>query len=349
MLNAQKFLPEKASLGQVVDNFCREAYNSLANLTDDDMAKISKDRSIVEVTRGAILDVNKSPLSSVVADSVRKKAMANLSYIEQLADGTRKVPSATPAEQNRAENNPVTKDDNDTLPSDQEQKSEEEVTIRTRSRAKNKNANVRIEKRNKEPVDNAEPRKPEREAPRKRDRNARSNSLPPATADHDTVMADVTKNVDRLDVRESGRGESSRYSSRGGNVPTVSYFFTIPERVLNPHQGLASPVLSAPDTQARAAEEASILRTAAELQQELQLLPFGSLDNKSTTTLVSLYNAATAALASHLFSAHKCLRDYQEVLAQRDEIVSILKSRRVQLSSFNLPADTRDVDMPMEE
>ncbi|EEB99755.1 hypothetical protein MPER_00490, partial [Moniliophthora perniciosa FA553] len=103
MLNAQKFLPEKASLGQVVDNFCREAYNTLANLTDDDMAKISKDRSIVEVTRRAILDVNKSPLSSVVTDSVRKKAMANLSYIEQLADGTRKVPAATPAEQNRAE------------------------------------------------------------------------------------------------------------------------------------------------------------------------------------------------------------------------------------------------------
>ncbi|EEB94112.1 hypothetical protein MPER_07128 [Moniliophthora perniciosa FA553] len=65
-----------------------------------------------------------------------------------------------------------------------------------------------------------------------------------------------------------------------------------------------------------AAEEASILHTAAELQQELQLLPFGSLDNKSTTTLVSLYNAATAALASHLFSMHKCMRDYQEMLSQ---------------------------------
>ncbi|EEB89168.1 hypothetical protein MPER_12767, partial [Moniliophthora perniciosa FA553] len=233
-------------------------------------------------------------------------------------------------------NNPVTKDDNDTLPSDQEQKSEEEVTIRTHSRAKNKSANVRIEKRNKDPVNNAEPRKLEREAPCKRDRNTHSNSLPPATADHDTVMADVTKNVDRLDVRESSRGESSRYSSHGGNVPTASKYPVLPRKTcLIPHIG--------------AAEEASILRTAAELQQELQLLPFGSLDNKSTTTLVSLYNAATAALASHLFSAHKCLRDYQEVSAQRDEIVSILKSRRVQLSSFNLPADTRDVDMPMEE
>ncbi|EEB94235.1 hypothetical protein MPER_06984 [Moniliophthora perniciosa FA553] len=214
MLNAQKFLPEKASLGQVVDNFCREAYNSLANLTDDDMAKISKDRSIVEVTRGAILDVNKSPLSSVITDSVRKKAMANLSYIEQLADGTRKVPAATPAEQNRAENNPVTKDDNDTLPSDQEQKSEEEVTIRTCSRAKTKMPMFGL------------------------------------------------RNAPRL-------------------ASTISTQYT------------------------GAAEEASILCTAAELQQELQLLPFDSLDNKSTTTLVSLYNAATAALTSHLFSTHK--------------------------------------------
>ncbi|EEB89891.1 hypothetical protein MPER_11966 [Moniliophthora perniciosa FA553] len=98
-----------------------------------------------------------------------------------------------------------------------------------------------------------------------------------------------------------------------------------------------------------ATEEASILRMAAELQQELQLLPFGSLDNKSTTTLVSLYNATTVALVSHLFSVHKCMRDYQETLSQRDEIVSILKSHRVQLSSFNLPMDTRDVDMPIEE
>ncbi|EEB89890.1 hypothetical protein MPER_11965 [Moniliophthora perniciosa FA553] len=162
MFNVQKFLPEKASLGQVVDNFCREAYNTLANLTDDDMSKISKDQSTVEVTHGAILDVNKSPLSNVVTDSVRKKAMANLMYIEQLANGTRKVPAATPAEQNHAENNPVTKDDNDTLPSDQEQKSEEEVTVRMRFCAKTKGANVRIEKHNKDPVDNTELCKPER-------------------------------------------------------------------------------------------------------------------------------------------------------------------------------------------
>lgn len=92
-----------------------------------------------------------------------------------------------------------------------------------------------------------------------------------------------------------------------------------------------------------------MFRTAEELQQELLLLPFGTLDAKSSPTLVSLFNAATAALASHLFSAHKALRDYKDTLATREEIGNLLRERRVPLQSFQQPSDTKDVDMPMEQ
>lgn len=52
--------------------------------------------------------------------------------------------------------------------------------------------------------------------------------MPPTAKDVDAVMVDVTKNVDRLDVRDQGRSEPTRGVGRGnGPIPTVSLYSVI--------------------------------------------------------------------------------------------------------------------------
>uniref|UniRef100_A0A0W0FBT8 Uncharacterized protein n=1 Tax=Moniliophthora roreri TaxID=221103 RepID=A0A0W0FBT8_MONRR len=97
-----------------------------------------------------------------------------------------------------------------------------------------------------------------------------------------------------------------------------------------------------------ATDEGSLFHTVEELQQELLLLPFGSIEAKSTLTLMSLYNATTAALASHLFSVHKAMQDYKDTLVTRDEISRILHDCHITLLSPQA-YDTKDIDMPMAQ
>ncbi|ESK80967.1 hypothetical protein Moror_11272 [Moniliophthora roreri MCA 2997] len=233
----------------------------------------------------------------------------------------------------------------------------------------------------KDPKDSAEPHKAEHEAccP---DQSAHSNSVPPASTDTDMVMADMAKNVDHMEVRDHARAEPSRQGlCRQSSILSVSIHFppllnismcTWYTRAL---EMLCSPRLTRfpkglvwqailPATEASihhlfhfivlisfisgATDEGSLFHTVEELQQELLLLPFGSIEAKSTLTLMSLYNATTAALASHLFSVHKAMQDYKDTLVTRDEISRILHDCHITLLSPQA-YDTKDIDMPMAQ
>uniref|UniRef100_A0A0W0FI08 Uncharacterized protein n=1 Tax=Moniliophthora roreri TaxID=221103 RepID=A0A0W0FI08_MONRR len=232
--NAHKFLPEKASLSIVVDNFCCEAFNSLAGLSDDNMLAVSKNHELVELCITVFKEVTNSPVWNVINDQVHKSVSNNVLYVEQLVAGMHKPDKSAPTEP-----------------------SVHPIKAKSLSKADIEDFLTNIEK---------------------------SGEEEPAPCTH---------------------------SHRKG-----------------------------------ATDEGSLFHTVEELQQELLLLPFGSMEAKSTLTLMSLYNAATAALTSHLFSVHKALQDYKDTLVTCNEISRILCDCHVTLLS-PLAYDTKDVDMPM--
>ncbi|ESK82209.1 hypothetical protein Moror_8746, partial [Moniliophthora roreri MCA 2997] len=208
--NAHKFLPEKALLGIVVDNFCCEAFNSLAGLSDDNMLAVSKNCELVELCIAMFKEVTNSSVQSVIDDQVCKSVSDNVLYIEQLADGTCKPDKSAPAEPAVCpiKAKCLTKAEVEDFLTDNKKSSEEEPALHTRSHRKGKEkAPAKTEKhicslfaellfypkshvgyQVKDPKDNVEPCKADHKACRP-DCSSHSNSVPPAMVDMDTVMA----------------------------------------------------------------------------------------------------------------------------------------------------------------
>ncbi|ESK81171.1 hypothetical protein Moror_14869 [Moniliophthora roreri MCA 2997] len=301
--NVCKFLPEKAFLGVMVDNFCHEAFNSLAGLSNNDMLAVSKNHKLIELCITVFKEVTYSSVQNVIDDQVCKSVSDNVLYLEQLADGMHKPDKSASTEPSvhPIEAKSLSKADVKDFLTDIEKSGEEEPAPCTCSCEKGKEKMpAKTEKRVKDPKDSMEPHKAEHEACHP-DQSSCSNSVPPASADTDMAMADMAKNIDHMETE-------------------LHSFWAM--------------------------DKGSLFCTMEELQQELLLLPFRSMEAKSTLTLMSLYNAATAALASHLFSAHKAMQDYKNTLVTHNEISRILCDCHITLLSPQA-YDTKDIDMPM--
>uniref|UniRef100_A0A0W0F738 Uncharacterized protein n=1 Tax=Moniliophthora roreri TaxID=221103 RepID=A0A0W0F738_MONRR len=228
-------------------------------------------------------------------------------------------------------------------------KSGEEPTLCTCSCRKGKEKTpAKTEKCVKDPKDSTEPRKAEHESHRP-DRSSCGNSVPPASADMDMVMADMAKNVNHME----GSTDRAPFLLALETLcsPRLTHFpkgliwqAILPTMEASIHHLFHSIVLISFISEAT--DKGSLFHTTEELQQELLLLPFGSMEAKSTLTLMSLYNAATVVLASHLFSVHKAMQDYKDTLVTHDEISRILCDCHITLLSPQA-YDTKDIDMPM--
>uniref|UniRef100_A0A0W0FB90 Uncharacterized protein n=1 Tax=Moniliophthora roreri TaxID=221103 RepID=A0A0W0FB90_MONRR len=236
------------------------------------MLAVSKNRELVELCITVFKEVTNSAVQNVIDDQVHKSVSDNVLYIEQLVAGMRKPDKSAPVEPSAKSLSKA--DVEDFL-----------TNIKSLVKKNPLHAHTPVEKV-KDPKDSAEPHKAEREAHHP-NQSSYSNSVPPASADMDMVMADMAKNVDHMETE-------------------LHSFWAM--------------------------DESSLFHTVEELQQEL-LLPFGSMEAKSTPTLMSLYNAATVALTSHLFSVHKII---------------ILHIYRITLLSPQA-YDTKDIDMPMAQ
>lgn len=68
------------------------------------------------------------------------------------------------------------------------------------------------------------------------------------------------------------------------------------------------------------------------LELELSVIPFGSPDTYTSTTLLAVRNAAAVRAYDALFNAHRELREYHDQIATKKELEEILTKRGLTIS-----------------
>ncbi|ESK82267.1 hypothetical protein Moror_15489 [Moniliophthora roreri MCA 2997] len=181
LLNAHKFLPEKALLGVVVDNFCCKAFNSLTSLSDNDMLAVSKNRELTKLCNTVLKEVNNSSMWSIIDDQVHKSTTDNVLYIKQLVDSMHKSDKSASMEPSECsvKVNSLSKADVKDFLTENEKSSEEEPAPCIHSHGKGKEkASTKTKKHPKDLKDNMEPHKADCEACQP-GQSSCSNSVPP--------------------------------------------------------------------------------------------------------------------------------------------------------------------------
>ncbi|ESK81344.1 hypothetical protein Moror_16710 [Moniliophthora roreri MCA 2997] len=311
------------------------------------MLAVSKNHELVELCITVFKEVTNSPVWNVINDQVHKSVSNNVLYVEQLVAGMHKPDKSAPTEPSvrpiKAKS--LSKADIEDFLTNIEKSSEEEPAPCTHSHRKGKEKTpAKTEKRVKDPKDSADPHKCHLHW-------WTQTWLWPIWPKMSTVWRFMIMPTLNLLIKVSADRApfllalETLHGLRLTRFPKgLVWQAILPAMEASIHHLFHSIMLIS--FISGATDEGSLFHTVEELQQELLLLPFGSMEAKSTLTLMSLYNAATAALTSHLFSVHKALQDYKDTLVTCNEISRILCDCHVTLLSPQA-YDTKDVDMPM--
>ncbi|ESK80884.1 hypothetical protein Moror_15793 [Moniliophthora roreri MCA 2997] len=181
------------------------------------MFAVSKNHELTELCNTVLKEVNNSSMWSVINDPVRKRATDNVLYIEQLVDGMHKLNKSAP----------VSLPDILLRSIAYPKLTLRTFSLRTESPVK-KNllcTHASTEKllsvpkyyighQVKDPKDNAEPHKADCEA-HQPGQSSHSNSVPPVSVDMDTVMANMAKNINHMEVHDHAHTEPSHQGLHG--------------------------------------------------------------------------------------------------------------------------------------